>query len=71
MQLEHAISPLPDGRDAVIYTRGAGRGFVLPEQHTISVTEEARTVYMATSDHGSGFVFERLEEGAGRAPCPA
>lgn len=65
MPLEHAISPLPDGRDIVIYPRAAGWGFVLPAQHTVSVNEQEQTVYLAIPDHGSGFALERLEEAEG------
>ena len=65
MSLEHATSPLPDGRDIVVYPRDAAFGFVLPDQHTISVNEEQRTVYLAIPDHGSDFVLERIEEAPG------
>lgn len=47
MPLEHATSPLPDGRDVVIYPRGASFGFVLPAQHTVSVNEADQTVYLS------------------------
>jgi hypothetical protein len=62
LALEHATSPLPDGRDVVVYPRGANFGFVLPKQHTVSVNAERQTVYLSIPDHGSGFVLERLEE---------
>jgi hypothetical protein len=63
--LEHATSPLPDGRDVVIYPRGASWGFVLPRQHTITINEGMGTVYLAIPDHGSGFGLERVEEQSG------
>jgi hypothetical protein len=65
MPLEHATSPLPDGRDVVVYPRGASFGFVLPEQHTITVNEEQGTVYLAVPDHGSDFALKQIEEAAG------
>src|SRR4051812_41149513 len=65
MALEHATSPLSDGRDVVIYPRGASFGFLLPAQHTITVNEDQQTVYLAIPDHGSDFVLERIEEAPG------
>lgn len=65
MTLEHASSPLPDGRDVVIYPRGAGWGFRLPEQHTITLDKDEHRVYLAIPDHGSGFALERIEEAPG------
>jgi hypothetical protein len=56
---------LPDGRDVVIYPRGASFGFLLPSQHTVTVNEDDRTVYLSVPDHGSGFVLERVEEAPG------
>jgi hypothetical protein len=64
MLLEHATSPFPDGRDVVVYPRGSGFGFVLPDQHTITVNEDQRTVHLAIPDHGSAFVLERVEDAA-------
>lgn len=61
MSLELAQNPLPNGRDIVVFPRGAGWGFV-PDQHTIMIIEEQRTVYLAIPDHGSGFVLDRVEE---------
>ena len=65
MPLERATSPLPDGRDIVVYPRGANFGFVLPAQHTVTVNEERDTVYLSVPDHGSAFRLERIEEVAG------
>lgn len=65
MALEGTTSPLDDGRDVVIFPRGAGWGFVLPEQHTVTVNQEVRTVYLAIPDHGSGFALDRVEETPG------
>lgn len=62
MNLEHATSPLDDDRDVVIFPRGADWGFRLPEQHTISISEERNVVYLAIPDHGSGYGLERTEE---------
>jgi hypothetical protein len=62
MKLEHATSPLDDGRDIVIYPAGVGWGFRLPPQHTATINEPLRLVYLATPDHGSGYRLERLEE---------
>jgi hypothetical protein len=65
MPLEHATSPLPDGRDVIVFPRGASFGFVLPEQHTITVNDDPHTVYLAIPDSGSDFVLERIEEAPG------
>jgi hypothetical protein len=56
---------LPDGRDVVIYPRGASFGFLLPSQHTVTVDENDRTVYLSVPDHGSAFVPERIDEAPG------
>jgi hypothetical protein len=56
---------LSDGRDVVIYPRGASFGFLLPEQHTVTVNEGTRTVYLSVPSYGSSFVLERVEEVAG------
>jgi hypothetical protein len=63
--LEHASSPLDDGRDVVVYPTGAGWGFRLPTQHTITVNKGRGTVYLATPDHGSGYGLEQIEEREG------
>jgi len=65
MRIAHATSPLADGRDVVIYPAGAGWGFLLPQQHAISIDEDALTVYLAIPDHGSGFHLARLENAEG------
>lgn len=65
MRLEHATSPLEDGRDVVVYPTRGGWGFRLPAQHTITVNEELGLVYLATPDHGSGYRLEHLEESVG------
>jgi hypothetical protein len=62
---EHAMSPLDDGRDIVIYPRGAGWGFRLPAQHTVTVNPDRNLVYLATPDHGSGYGLARVEETEG------
>jgi hypothetical protein len=63
--LEHATSPLEDGRDIVVFPAGATWGFRLPAQHTITVNEDLGLVYLATPDHGSGYRVERVEESEG------
>lgn len=65
MLLEHALSPLDDGRDIVIYPQGAGWGFRLPAQHTVTVHLDRNLVYLATPDHGSGYALARIEETEG------
>ena len=65
MELEHATSPLDDGRDVVIYPTGVGWGFRLPPQHTVTINEALGIVHLATPDHGSGYRLERLEEKEG------
>ena len=65
MNLDHATSPLDDGRDVVVFPRGSSWGFRLPDQHTITVQPEGRFVYLATPDHGGGFDLDRVEEDAG------
>jgi hypothetical protein len=63
--LEHVRSPLDDGRDLVIYPRGATWGFRLPTQHTVSVNSDQDLVYLATFDHGSGYALAGIEESEG------
>jgi hypothetical protein len=65
MLLEHATSPLDDGRDIVIYPRGAGWGFRLPGQHTVTVNLDQNLVYLATPDHGSGYGLAKVDESEG------
>lgn len=65
MNLDHATSPLADGRDVVVYPRGASWGFRLPQRHTISVRQDDCLVYLATPDHGSAFRLDRVEEAVG------
>jgi hypothetical protein len=66
MSLEHATSPLDDGRDVVVYPHGANWGFRLPQQHTITANEDHNLVYLAVPDHGSGYRLDRIEETEGR-----
>lgn len=56
------MSPLDDGRDIVIYPRGASWGFRLPARHTVTVNPDQNLVYLATPDHGSGYGLARVEE---------
>lgn len=60
--LDHVTSPLGDGREIVLYPPGASWGFRLPAQHTVSVSLDQNLVYLATPDHGSGYVLTRFEE---------
>jgi hypothetical protein len=62
VRLEHATSPLADGRDVVVYPARGSWGFRLPAQHTITVNDDLGLVYLATPDHGSGYRLELLEE---------
>lgn len=65
MVFEHARSPLDDGRDIVIYPHGAGWGFRLPAQHTVTVNPDQNLAYLAIPDHGSGFSLAGVEETEG------
>lgn len=65
MELEHATSPIDDGRDVVIYPAGVGWGFRLPPQHTVTVNQALGPVYLAMPGYGSGYGLDRLEETEG------
>ncbi|HEX4518922.1 MAG TPA: hypothetical protein VH063_05005 [Gaiellaceae bacterium] len=62
VKLDRATSPLADGRDVVVYPRGASWGFRLPEEHTITVRKELGSVSLARPGHGSGYRLDRVEE---------
>jgi hypothetical protein len=62
VRLDQATSPLGDGRDIVVYPRGASWGFRVPDEHTITVRKELGAVYLARPGHGSAYRLDRVDE---------
>ena len=65
MNLRGSTSPLADGRDIVVYPRGASWGFRLPDEHTITVDKTLGSVQFAGANRRSGYRLDRIVEADG------
>ena len=65
MNLRGSTSPLADGRDVVVYPRGASWGFRLPNEHTITVDKTLGSVQLAAPSRRSGYRLDRIVEADG------